>query len=39
MGEAINLVKEFKVNKVIFNIGNYNDLELELIDILKEKKY
>ena len=37
MGEAINLVKEFKVNKVIFNIGNYNDLELELIDILKEK--
>ena len=37
MGESINLVKEFKVNKVIFNIGNYNDLELELIDILKEK--
>ena len=37
MGEAINLVNEFKVNKVIFNINNYNDLELELIDILKEK--
>lgn len=37
MGESINLVNEFNVNKVIFNIGNYNDLELELIDILKEK--
>src|SRR5699024_2375767 len=37
MGEAINLVKKFKVNKIIFNIGNYNDLELKLIDILKEK--
>lgn len=37
MGESINLVNEFKVNKVIFNIGNYNDLELELINLLKEK--
>ena len=37
MGESINLVNKFKVNKVIFNIGNYNDLELELINTLKEK--
>ncbi len=27
MGEAINLVNHFKVEKVIFNCGEYNDLE------------
>jgi hypothetical protein len=27
MGEAINLVDNFKVEKVIFNCGEYNDLE------------
>ena len=27
MGEAINLVNNFKVEKVIFNCGPYNDLE------------
>ena len=37
MGESINLLNEFKVNKVIFNIGSYNDLELELISLLNEK--
>ena len=26
MGEAINLVNNFKVEKVIFNCGPYNDL-------------
>ena len=26
MGEAINLVNNFKVEKVIFNCGEYNDL-------------
>ena len=31
MGEAINLVNNFKVKKVIFNCGPYNDLEKELI--------
>ena len=31
MGEAINLIDSFKVNKVIFNCGDYNDLEQELI--------
>ena len=34
MGEAINLVNNFKVEKVIFNCGPYNDLEKDLI---KEK--
>lgn len=37
MGEAINLVNSFKVDKVIFNNGEYNDLELELIKVLEEK--
>ena len=27
MGEAINLVENFKVEKVIFNCGEYNNLE------------
>ncbi len=26
MGEAINLVENFKVEKVIFNCGEFNDL-------------
>ena len=34
MGEAINLVNNFKVEKVIFNCGPYNDLEQELIKVL-----
>ena len=34
MGEAINLVNNFKVEKVIFNCGPYNDLERELIKVL-----
>ena len=38
MGEAINLVDNFKVEKVIFNCGPYNDLEKELINVLDEKK-
>ena len=37
MGEAINLVNNFKVEKVIFNCGPYNDLEKELIKVLGEK--
>lgn len=36
MGEAINLVRDFPVDKVIFNNGEYNDLELELIEVLNE---
>ena len=37
MGEAINLVNNFKVENVIFNCGPYNDLEQELIEILDNK--
>ena len=38
MGEAINLVNNFKVEKVIFNCGTYNNLEKELIKVLDKKK-
>ena len=38
MGEAINLVKNFKVEKVIFNCGEYNELEKDLIKVLDKKK-
>ena len=38
MGGSINLVNNFKVEKVIFNCGPYNDLENELINILDKKK-
>jgi len=34
MGEAINLINNFKVENVIFNCGPYNDLEQELIKVL-----
>ena len=37
MGEAINLVENFKIEKVIFNCGPYNDLKKELIKILDKK--
>ncbi len=37
MGEAINLVENFKVEKVIFNCGSYNDLEQKLIKVLDKK--
>ena len=36
-GEAINLVNNFKVEKVIFNCGEFNDLEKELIKVLDKK--
>ena len=38
MGEAINLVENFKVQKVIFNCGEFNDLEQDLIKVLDKKK-
>ena len=37
MGEAINLINNFKVENVIFNCGPYNDLEQELIKVLDKK--
>ena len=38
MGESINLVNNFKVEKVIFNCGPYNDLEKELIKVQIKRK-
>jgi len=38
MEEAINLVENFKVEKVIFNCGEFNELEQELIEVLDKKK-
>ena len=37
MGEVINLVNDFKADNVIFNCGEYNDLENELINVLDKK--
>ncbi len=37
MGEAVNIVNNFKVGKVIFNCGSYNELERDLIDVLNKK--
>ena len=38
MGESINLVNNYKVDKVIFNCGSYNYLEKDLIKVLDKKK-
>ena len=38
MEEAINLVNNFKVEKVIFNCGQFNKLEQDLIKVLTKKK-
>ena len=38
MGEAINLVENFKVEKAIFNCGEFNELEQNLINVLNKKK-
>ena len=37
MGDAQYLVNNIKVDKVIFNNDTFNDLELNLVKILKEK--
>ena len=37
MAEAINLVRNFKVDKVIFNCGDYNNLEVNLIKELNDR--
>ena len=38
IGEAIDLVENFKVEKVIFNCEEFNELEQELIEVLDKKK-
>ena len=37
LGSSINLVNNFKVKNVVFNNDDYNELELSLIKILKQK--
>lgn len=37
MGASENLINHFKVNKVIMNRGNNNEIELSLIALLKKK--
>lgn len=38
MGDAINLVNNFKVEKLIFNCEYFNELEKELVQVLNKKK-
>ena len=38
MGETINLLENFKIKQVILNNDEYNDLELKIIEVLKQKK-
>ncbi len=38
LGNALDLIKNFKVKKVIFNCGNFNDLEQDLIEFLNDKQ-
>ena len=38
LGDSITLINNFKVKKVIFNCGEFNDLEKELIKLLDKKK-
>lgn len=38
MGESFNLINDFKIDEVIFNCGEYNNLESKLITVLKQKK-
>lgn len=37
LGEAINIIDNIKVNNIIFNNGKFNDNELKIIDLIKEK--
>ena len=38
MGDGINLVNNYKVKNVVFNCGEFNELEKELIKVLDKKK-
>lgn len=37
MGNSVNLVNDFRVDKVVFNNDSYNNLEKELIKVLESK--
>ena len=36
MGDAVNIVNTFNIKNVIFNCGEFNELELNLIDVLEK---
>lgn len=38
MGQAVSLVNNINVKNVIFNRGEYNELEMELISLLEDKR-
>lgn len=38
MGNAIDLVEKFKIEKIVLNCGTYDELEKEFINILDKKK-
>ena len=38
MGDAVNVVSKVKVKEVVFNCGQYNSLEKNLIEVLKQKR-
>lgn len=38
MGEALNIINHFQVDEILFNQGEYNDLEQNLMNVLIEKK-
>ena len=38
MGDTLNVIENIKVKKVIFNCGEYNDLEQDLIKVLDKNK-
>ncbi len=38
IGDALNILKNFRVEKVIFNVGEDDELERSIIEYLKEKK-
>ena len=38
MGDGINLVNNYKVKNVVFNCGEFNELEIALIKVLDKKK-
>ena len=37
MKEAVYIANNFKVDKVIFNCGEFNSLKNELVDVLKRR--
>lgn len=38
MGDSVNIINNIKVDKVILNCGEYNELESDLIEVLKSRK-